>query len=220
MTHWAEDAGHLFIFGGTQTGKSTTGREIFAEAPRIGIWVDPRGKHRVEGIKGLSDGTYRSLRGLKKGFARDETRLEFLPADRKQGMGELVDWLWEVEERVDRQLPVTVYVDELHKVAPQSNKEYGNLLGRDGVRDIAKEGMKRNVKLVAMDQRPQAVDNGSVSERQYLLCFPVASEQQDYIGKRGVDVDEVARQPEFAGVLYDKHGNVVETGVKANKRYA
>lgn len=214
------DAGHLFLFGGTQTGKTTTALEMYNEAERVGIWVNDRGKHRVEGVKTLADGSYKSLKGVKNAFSRDEARIEFLPSDRSAGLTRLQDWLWEVEDRVNRELPVTIYIDELHKVAPQSGKNYGNLPGRDRVRDIAKEGMKRNVKLVAMDQRPQAVDNGSVSERQYLIALPMAAEQHDYVRKRGVDLDQVARQPDYTGVLYDKQGRTLSEGVKAQERYA
>jgi len=220
MTHWAEDAKHLFLVGATQTGKTTTAKEIYAESSRVGIWVNDRGKHRVEGVQTLSDGSYRSLRGVKRAFARDETRIEYLPGDRRDGLAELTDWLWSVADRTDRQLPVSVYVDEMHKVAPQSQKDYGNLPGRDDVRDITKEGEKRNIKLVGVSQDPVSFDKQSLRQRNYLLCYELSREQSDYLADYGADVDEINAQPEYAGIVYDRTGQVVATGVKAKERYA
>jgi DNA helicase HerA-like ATPase len=220
VTQFAEDAKHLFTCGATQTGKTTTAKEIFAESPRVGIWVNDRGKHRVEGVKTLADGSYRSLRGIKKGFARDETRIEFLPDDRREGLSQLTDWLWTVADRTDRALPVSVYVDEMHKVAPQSQKEYGNLPGRDDVRDITKEGEKRNIKLVGISQDPVSFDKQSLRQRNYLLCYEQAREQSRYLRDYGVDVEEISAQPEYAGVLYDRSGETLATGVKAQAKYA
>lgn len=220
MTHWANDPKHLFIFGATQTGKTTTAKEIYAESSRIGIWVNDRGNNRVEGVRRLSDGSYKSLRGVKKGFARDETRIEYLPADRAQGLAELTEWLWEVSDRTDRALPVSLYVDEIHKVAPQSGKAYGNLPGRDDIRDITKEGEKRNIKLVGITQDPVAFDKQSLRQRRYLLSYELAAEQSDYLSDYGADVDEINAQPQYAGILYNRKGEVVETGVKAKAEYA
>ncbi|WP_436909955.1 hypothetical protein [Halosimplex marinum] len=220
MTHWANDPKHLFIVGATQTGKTTTAKEIFAESERVGIWVNDRGKHRVEGVQTHAAGSYRSLRGVKKGFARDESRIEFLPSDRADGLAELSDWLWSVSDRTDRKLPVTVYLDEMHKVAPQSSKDYGNLPGRDDVRDITKEGEKRNIKFVGISQDPVSFDKQSLRQRNYLLCYELAREQSDYLADYGASVDEINAQPDYAGVLYDRQGEVVAEGVQAKAKYA
>jgi len=218
MTQFAEDAKHLFIVGATQTGKTTTAKEIFAESSRVGIWVNDRGKHQVEGVRTLADGSYRSLRGIKKAFSRDETRIEYLPADRREGISELTDWLWTVADRTDRALPVSIFVDEMHKVAPQSQKD--KLPGRDDVRTITKEGEKRNIKIVGISQDPVSFDKQSLRQRNYLLCYELAAEQTRYLRDYGVDVEEINAQAEFSGVLYNRSGRVVATGVKAKSRYA
>jgi DNA helicase HerA-like ATPase len=214
------NAKHMFIVGATQTGKTTTGKEMFAESERVGIWVNDRGKHRVEGIEELADGSYRSLRGVKAAFGRDEARIEYLPADRKEGLSKLTDWLWSVSDRVARQLPMTVYLDEMHKVAPQSGKAYGNLEGRDDVRDITKEGEKRNIKFVGISQDPVAFDKEALRQRNYLLCYELAHEQADYLRDYGASVQTINAQPDYAGVLYDRSGQVVAEDVKAKERYA
>jgi DNA-binding ferritin-like protein (Dps family) len=218
MTQFAEDAKHLFIVGATQTGKTTTAKEIFAESSRVGIWVNDRGKHQVEGVRTLADGSYRSLRGIKKAFFRDETRIEYLPADRREGLSDLTDWLWTVADRTDRDLPVSIFVDEMHKVAPQSQKD--ELVGRDDVRTITKEGEKRNIKMVGISQDPVSFDKQSLRQRNYLLCYELAREQTRYLRDYGVDVEEINAQAEFSGVLYNRSGRVAATSVKAKSRYA
>lgn len=218
MSHWAEDAGHVWDIGRTQTGKTTTALEAFAESGRVNIWLNYRGDDRVEGVRRHADGSYRSLRGVKQAFARNETRIEYLPSDPRQGMEDLQSWLWTVADRVDRDLPITVYVDEVHNVAPQSQKD--DLEGRDAVRTVAKEGMKRNVKLWGISQDPVSFDKQSLRQREYLLVFELSHEQANYLGDYGVDVSTVNDQPEFAGVVYHADGQVVETGVKASSRYA
>lgn len=218
MTHWADDAGHVWNVGRTQTGKTTTAKEMFAESQRVGIWINERGDDRVEGISRLADGSYRSLDGVKNAFARDEYRIEYLPADRRQGIERLRSWLWGVAEATDQQLPVTVYADEIHGIAPQSQKD--ELAGRDAVRKISKEGKKRNVKLVGISQDPVSFDKQALRQRDYLLCFELAHEQADYLAGYGADVREINGQPEYAGVLYHADGSKVADGVKAKERYA
>lgn len=215
MSEWANGAGHLFIFGRTQTGKSVTAKEIHAESARVSIWVNERGDDRVEDVPGQS---YRSLRGVKKAFSRDETTIEFLPSDREAGFVALREWLWTVADRTDRQLPVTVIADELHRLAPQTQAK--DVAGRDAVRRVTKEGKKRNVKLVGITQDPVSMDKQSLRQRDYMLCFDLAHEQADYLAQYGARVDEINDQPQYAGVLYHADGSVVERGVKASERYA
>ena len=218
MTHWADDAGHVWVVGRTQTGKTTTAKEMFAESQRVNIWLNERGDDRVEGISRLADGSYRSLDGVKNAFARDEYRIEFLPADRDAGVQRLQAWLWGVAKATDRQLPVTVYADEIHRLAPQTQKN--ELGGRDAVRKIAKEGKKRNVKLVGISQDPVSFDKQALRQRDYLLCYELAHEQADYLAQYGADVREINSQPEYAGVLYHADGSTHASGVKAQARYA
>jgi len=219
MSKWANDPKHLFIVGATQTGKTTTAKEIFAMSERVCIWVNDRGKHRVEGVEEYADDTYKTVNDVRNGFGSDESRIEFLPADRRKGLAELTDWLWGASDRVNRKLPITVFVDEMHKVAPQSQKDYGNLPGRDDVRDITKEGEKRNIKFVGISQDPVSFDKQSLRQRNYLLCYELAREQSDYLADYGANVGEINDQPDYAGVLYDRQGFVVAEGVKAEARY-
>lgn len=218
MSHWAEDAGHVWDIGRTQTGKTTTALEAFAESDRVNIWLNYRGDDRVEGVRPLADGSYKSLQGVKQAFARNETRIEYLPADPREGMEKLQSWLWEVADRVDRALPITVFVDEVHNIAPQTQKD--DYAGRDAVRKIAKEGMKRNVKLWGISQDPVSFDKQALRQREYLLVFELSHEQADYLASYGVDVRTVNDQPDYAGVVYHADGSVVEEGVKASARYA
>jgi len=220
MSHWADDSGHVWSVGRTQTGKTTTALEAFAENNRVNIWVNARGKDRVDGVKSLADGSYKSLKGVKKAFSRNEYRIEYLPSDRQEGVVALKNWLFEVAERTDRELPVTVFLDEVHEVAPQSGKEYGNFPPRDAVRDFAKRGEKRNLKVWGISQDPVAFDKESLRQRTYLLAYELAHEQASYLADYGVEVEAVNDQPEYAGVLYHADGSELETGVKAKEAYA
>lgn len=218
MTEWIEDAGHVWDIGRTQTGKTTTAREAFAESSRVGIWLNYRGDDRVEGVQQWADGSHRSLRGVRQAFGRDEQRIEFLPSDPAEGIEELQSWLWQVADAVDRDLPVTVFIDEIHNIAPQSQRD--ELEGRDAVRRISKEGMKRNIKLWGISQDPVSFDKQSLRQREYLLCYALSHEQGRYLSDYGVDVSRVNDQPEFAGIVYHANGSVVEEGVRAQPRYA
>jgi hypothetical protein len=220
MTHWANDSGHVWSVGRTQTGKTTTALEAFAENERVNIWLNARGEDRVEGVKARADGSYKSLQGVKNAFARNETRIEYLPADRQEGIVQLKNWLFKVAERTDRELPITIFLDEVHEVAPQSGKQYGNFPARDAVRDLAKRGEKRNLKVWGISQDPVAFDKESLRQRTYLLCFELAHEQANYLADYGVRVDEVNAQPEFAGIVYHAKGQTVAEGVKARAEYA
>jgi len=218
MTQWANDAGHLWNVGRTQTGKTTTAREIFDQNQRINIWLNSRGEDRISGIKTLAGGSYRSLRGVKKGFSRDESRIEYIPESRETGIIELRKWLWQVAERTDRNLPVTVFMDEIHEIAPQSQKD--ELPPRDAVRKLAKEGKKRNIKMVGISQDPVSFDKQALRQRDYLLCFELAKEQSDYLSQYGADVSEINSQPEYAGVIYHADGTQLDSGIKASEVYA
>ncbi len=216
--HWANDAGHVFLFGRTQTGKTTTAKEMFAESERVNIWVNQRGDDRVEGVKEHADGSYRSLQGVKNAFSRDEARIEYLPADYQQGIVKLRQWLWTVADRTDRQLPVTVYADEFQHVAWQTGKD--DVPSRDAVRKFTAEGMKRNIKFVGITQDPVKVDKVTIRQRDYMVCFALSAEQSDYLGDYGANVSEINAQEDYAGVVYHADGSIVEKGVKAKERYA
>jgi DNA helicase HerA-like ATPase len=214
-SHWANDPGSLFIIGRTQTGKTTTAREIAAESSRITIWVNRRGTERVRKVPG---NRYQSLEGIEAGFRRDETTFNLLSADPAADVAALQSWLWDIAERADRKLPLTLVVDEIHSVAPQSQKD--ELAGRDAVRRIAKEGQKRNIKLVGVTQDVVSMDKQALRQREYLLVYSLTAEQARYMSDYGVDTSVVNAQPTHAGILYHASGDVVSTGVKARSKYA
>jgi DNA helicase HerA-like ATPase len=214
MSHWANDAGSVIILGRTQTGKTTTAREIAAESDRVVIWVNGRGDNRIRGVPG---NRYRSLEGIKRGFARDETTFNLL-GDPAASIVALREWLWSVAERTDRQLPLTVIVDELHELAPQTQRDTHR--SRDAIRKLSKEGRKRNIKLIGITQDPVSMDKQTLRQREYLVVFSLSAEQARYIADYGVDVDLINDQPQYSGVLFHADGRVLETGLKARGKYA
>jgi DNA helicase HerA-like ATPase len=211
------DGHNMAILGITQSGKTAVGRELHATTPRVSIWVNERGDKRVENIAGTRA---RSLEGVKNALARDEYRVNFLPADRNEAIPELRAWLWKVANRIDRQLPMQVVVDEVDRVAPQSGKAYGNLPNRDACRDFTSEGAKRGVKFVGITQDPVTMDKQTLRQSRYRLVFPLSSENWDAVRKFGFDRDAVESAERYAGVLHNADGSVLEDRVKAEARFA
>lgn len=215
MTHWTVDAGHVFVLGRTQTGKTTLAREIHAENNRVSIWLNERGNDRVSNVSGKR---VSSIRGLESGMADNVYKYNFLSNDRKADLQRLQRWAWEKADRSDRKLRMQIVADEIHRLAPQSGKD--SLPGRDEIRQLAKEGMKRNVKLVGITQDPVAFDKQSLRQREYLALYGLSAEQANYISDYGVDPEKIHSQDQYAGVVYHAEGYVVAEGVKAQKKYA
>jgi hypothetical protein len=211
---WYDDPGNLIVFGRSQTGKTTAVREIHAKNNRLSIWLNEPGKHRVENVSGKR---VRGLRAIESGMAEDTYKFNYIASDRASDIQELQEWAWRKAEKSGRRLPMQIVVDEIQRVAPQSNKH--DLPGRDEIRVLLKEGMKRNVKFVGITQDPVSMDRQSRSQREYLLLFPLAKEQRDTITDYVDDIDRVNAQPEYSGVLYHADGHVVEEGVKARAKY-
>lgn len=216
--HWYDNAGNVFILGRSQTGKTALAREIH-DNQRVSIWVNERGDDRVPDVPRDQDYAYKSIQGLEKALSRNERNIEFLTDDRAEAVEKLKAWLWTKAELGDRRVPFQIVCDELHRVAPQSAKDYGNLPGRDQIRDFTKEGMKRNIKLVGITQDPVSMDKQSLRQREYLVLLGLAKEQRDYVGEYVDDLSPVFNQPEYAGVVYHAEGNVVAEGAKAQRRY-
>lgn len=215
MSHWTTDAGHIFILGRTQTGKTTLAREIHAENNRVSIWLNEPGDDRVSNVSGKR---VRSLRGLESGMANNQYKYNYIAQDRIAAIRELQRWAWRKAERTDRNFRMQIVVDELHRLAPQSGKD--TLPGRDEIRQLAKEGMKRNVKLVGITQDPVAMDKQTLRQREYLAVYGLSAEQANYISDYGVDPEKVHSQEQYAGVVYHASGRVEAEGVKAQKKYA
>lgn len=213
--HWSVHPGALFVLGRTQTGKTTTARELHAESDRISIWLNERGKSRVPNVAGKR---VRSLRGLKSGLADDVWKFNWLSSDREADLQTLTDWAWRVADRTDRSARIQIVADEIHRLAPQSQQD--TLPGRDAIRTIAKEGQKRNIKLVGITQDPVSMDKQSLRQREFLAIYGLSSEQASYLTDYGVDVEIIRSQSEFAGVVYHADGSEIATGVKARGRYA
>ena len=215
MIHWTTDAGHIFILGRTQTGKTTVAREIQAENNRVSIWLNEQGDGRVSNVSGKR---VSSIRGLESGMADDVMKYNFLASDRTQAIRELQRWAWEKADRSDRKFRMQIVVDEIHRLAPQSGKD--SLPGRDEIRQLAKEGMKRNCKLIGITQDPVAFDKQSLRQREYLAVYGLSAEQANYISDYGVDPSKVHSQEQYAGVVYHADGSIISEGVKAQGKYA
>lgn len=215
MSHWTADAGAVHCIGRTQTGKTTTAREIHAENNRLSIWLNSQGTDRVPNVAGKR---VRSLDGLRSGLQDDVWKYNWLSNDRVADLQALKEWAWDVAERTNREFRMQIVVDEAHHVAPQSQKD--TLPGRDDLRQIAKEGTKRNIKLCSITQDPVALDKQTLRQREYLCVFGLTAEQSNYLEDYGVDVDLVREQPEYAGVVFHANGSVVADGVKARAKFA
>lgn len=213
--HWATDAGSIGVLGRTQTGKTTSSREVHAETSRVSIWLNRRGSDRVPNVAGKR---VRSLEGLESGFRSNTRRYNFLSAAPEQDVVTLQEWLWEVAHRADRELPLQLVVDEAHHLAPQTNAK--DEPSRDAVRKLAKEGMKRNIKLVLITQDPVALDKQTLRQTEYRLIFEMSTEAQHHVSEYGFDFEQLATTDKHTGVLHRADGEVLDGAVKARSKYA
>jgi hypothetical protein len=213
--HWSQDSGSLHILGRTQTGKTSAAREIHAENQRISIWLNEQEPNRVEGVTGKR---VRGTDAIESGLASDESKFNWIAEDRTVAIRELQRWAWQKADRFDGDVPMQIVVDEIHRLAPQSRKD--DLPGRDTVRTIAKEGMKRNIKLIGITQDPVSMDKQTLRQREYLLLFGLAKEQRDTLRDYVDDIDRVFDQAKYEGILFHCEGDAREQAVKARQEYA
>lgn len=213
--HWALDSGSVAVLGRTQTGKTTSSREMHAETSRVSIWLNRRGTDRVGNVAGKR---VRSIKGLESGFASNTYRYNFLSSDPEQDVVTLQEWLWEVAHRADRELPLQLVVDEAHHLAPQSQKK--DLASRDAIRKMAKEGMKRNIKLILITQDPVAMDKQTLRQSEYRLIFEMSTEAQHHTREYGFDFERLSETDKHTGVLHRADGEVLDGAVKARSKYA
>jgi hypothetical protein len=213
--HWTIDSYNLVALGKNQTGKTSVLRELHAETPRVSIWLNEAGDNRVDGIKGK---TVRSLGQLKDAFASDEWTIEWVSSDRAADVQRLRQWLWKVEADANRQLPVQVTADEIHRLAPQSNEKHDP--PRDAVRMFGKEGVKRNIKFAGITQDPSAYDKQSLRQSEYRVVFDMSAEQQTALSEYGFDFETVQASDRHTATLHDASGRVIEERVKADEKYA
>lgn len=214
------DGYNMAVLGKTQTGKTSTCRELHATSPRVSIWLNEPGKKRVPDVAGP---TVRSIRELREAFAADEYAIDFVADDRNSAIVDLQEFLWEIADRTDRQLQMQVTADEVDRLAPQSGKEYGNHPSRDSVRDFTSEGVKRGVKFVGITQDPTKYDKQSLRQSEYRLIFDMSNENRtsSVVSRMGLDWGAVDAAPDrYTGVLHDDSGTVLEDEVKAEERFA
>jgi len=212
------NAHNLAVLGATQTGKTAFVRELHATTPRrVSIWLNERGDHRVPNIDGV---VCRDLEDVRQAFVDNAHRIEYLPADRREAVVDLREFLWAVEGD-ERDLPVQVVADEVDRLAEQSGKSYGNLPPRDAVRDFTSEGVKRNVKWVGITQDPSSYDKRALRQSRYRAVWPMSAENRDAVRKYGFDWDAIDSAPQYAGILHDHTGETTSPAtVKAEARYA
>lgn len=213
--HWTIDSFNLGILGMTQTAKTSTAKELHATTPRYAIWLNESGDERVEGVEGVK---CRSLADVKRAFANDEERINWLSRDREADVQRLRKWLWRVEERADRELPIQVTADELQRLAVQSNEKHDP--PRDAVRTFGREGVKRNIKFVGVAQDPVAVDKQWLRQCEYRLVFQLSAEHQTALSDYGFDYDAITAGDRHSGVLHRATGEVVERSVKPSRAFA
>jgi hypothetical protein len=213
--HGTIDSFNLAALGKNQTGKTSVLRELHAETPRLSIWLNETGDDRVENIDGR---VVQSLGELKAAVANGEWTIEWVSSNRARDIVRLRKWLWQYEQRANRQVPVQVTVDEAHRLAPQSNEK--NDPPRDAIRRFGKEGVKRNIKFAAITQDPAAFDAQSLRQSEYRVVFDMSAEQQHALSEYGFDFDTVEQSDRHTATLHDASGRVIEERVKAGSQYA
>lgn len=213
--HWTIDSFNVGVLGMNQTGKTTAVKELHAETPRVSIWINGSGDDREEGIGGK---VCRSLADVKRAFASDEWTIEWVARDRARAVVQLREWLWNVAERADRQLPIMVVVDEIHEIAPESREK--NDPPRDACLKFGKQGVKRNIKFVGITQDPVAVSKEWLRQCEYRLVFRMSAEQQRAVSEYGFDFDAIGRTDRHTGAVHEADGTLLAADVKAKPAYA
>lgn len=214
-SEWTIDSYNVAVLGMTQTAKTSTAKELHATTPRYSIWLNEAGKEQVEGVEGVRA---RSLADVKRAFANDEDTINWVSRDRERDVQALQEWLWRVEERADRQLPVQVVADELQRLAVQSNEKTDP--PRDAVRTFGREGVKRNIKFVGVAQDPVAVDKQWLRQSEYRLVFQLSAEHQSALSDYGFDFDAITSGDRHEGVLHRATGEVIDAEVKPSRAFA
>lgn len=184
---WRTDEGSIAILGETQTGKTTAARELHAETDRVSIWVNHADSvNRVPGVKGeYVHGRDSLLEALRDGH----TKINFQASNPKKAVVDLKELLWELSNAAGRSnTRIQLIVDEAHDIAPQSQKEYGNLPPRDAVRDLAKKGRKRGIKLILITQDPVALDKQTLRQMTYFILFPITGMQRPALDNYNIDL--------------------------------
>lgn len=211
------DSGMKFVIGTTQVGKTVFCRQLYYELDgAINIWLNSQGSDRIPNIGGRR---VRSIRGLESALSRTETRINYLAKDREQEIVELQKWMFKKAEKSNRSLKFNLFVDECQEVMPQTNKK--DVPPRDACRKICKRGEKRGISLWAITQLVQDIDKSCLKQRRALLVFEgLTPEQKRYLRDFGVDVSEVNRLPQYSCIVYDRSGEVLAKGLKADSKYA
>jgi len=211
------DGYNMVVLGKTQTGKTSISRELHETTPRVSVWLNPIGIDRVEDVPGT---TVRSLSELRDAFAADEYAVELVSDDRRRDIVELQNFLWSVADATDRRLGMQVVVDEVQDVAPQTGAD--DVPHRDAIRRFAKRGVKRNIKLVSITQDPTAMDKQSLRQSEYRLVYPMTNENRtsSVVRRMGFDWDAVDAGDRYTGALHADNGDVLDSSVKAEARYA
>jgi len=213
------DGYNMAVLGKTQTGKTSTCRELHATSPRLSVWLNEAGIDRVDDVPGY---TVQSLDGLREAFANDEFAVEWVSHDRQRDILELQKFLFQVADRTDRELMMQVIVDEVQDVAPQDATSE-DMEAVKTVRRFCKRGVKRNIKFVAITQDPTAYDKQALRQSEYRLIFDMANENRksSVLRKMGFDWGAVDATPDrYTGVLHDDSGTVLDEDVKAEARFA
>ena len=213
------DGYNMAVLGKTQTGKTSTSRELHATSPRVSVWLNEAGIDRVDNVPGH---TVQSIGGLKTAFANDEYAIEWVSHDRQRDILELQKFLFQVADNTDRELMMQVIVDEVQDVAPQDATSE-DLEAVKAVRRVCKRGVKRTIQFVAITQDPTAYDKQALRQSEYRLIFDMANENRksSVLRKMGFDWGAVDATPDrYTGVLHDDSGTVLDEDVKAEARFA
>lgn len=214
MSHWTVDPGSVQILGRTQTGKTSVARELHSQNDRLSIWLNERGPSQVPNVAGKR---IAGLGALRSGMQDDQLKYNWLSKNRKRDIKKIQQWMWSIADQTDREFRMQLVVDEIDRLAPESNKDA--LPGRDELRLFASEGMKRNIKLIGITQDPTTFDKKVLRQREYLLCMPLASEHVGQISDMGPDEQTIQSLDQYEGVLYHADGRELETGVSAGGRF-
>lgn len=216
-THWTIDSYNSAHLGMTQTGKTVAARELHKESPRLSVWLNESGDDRVPDV--ASEGQpVRSLDGFRSALQRDQWKINWVSSDRERDIQSLRKELWRIAERADRRFPMQVVVDEIDRLAPETNKN--DHTGLNEVLRFASEGVKRNIKFVGITQDPRSASKKWLRQSEYRVVWRMSNENQSAVSEFGFDWDSVEKGPRYSGAVHEATGDVIDDDVQAKETYA
>jgi len=180
---------HVFVCGTTGTGKTVFARELYEQAPHLGIfiniqdekmkgkkcaafdWRDPidRGVRRININPHLSDQDYKKI--------VNDTILELMEMGRAIKERPKSPWCWLV-------------IDEAHVFLPNRQDDTSQIL------QVLRRGKRRGIKVILVSQYPADVSKAARTQCEQHVIFRINQYAQGYLKDHNIPVAQIQAHTE------------------------